>query len=36
MIVFSSDNGLAWGEHRWHEKQNPYEEGHPRSNGRSL
>ncbi len=26
MIVFSSDNGLAWGEHRWHEKQNPYEE----------
>jgi N-acetylglucosamine-6-sulfatase len=26
MIVFMSDNGLAWGEHRWHNKQTPYEE----------
>jgi N-acetylglucosamine-6-sulfatase len=26
MIVFASDNGLAWGEHRWDGKQTPYEE----------
>ena len=26
MIVFASDNGLAWGEHRWDSKQVPYEE----------
>ena len=31
MIVFSSDNGFVWGEHRWgntgpHNKQVPYEE----------
>ncbi|MFL5800090.1 MAG: sulfatase [Actinomycetota bacterium] len=26
MIVFASDNGLAWGEHRWQRKQVPYEE----------
>jgi arylsulfatase A-like enzyme len=26
MIVFSSDNGYLWGEHRWGEKRVPYEE----------
>ncbi|MFL5798131.1 MAG: sulfatase [Actinomycetota bacterium] len=26
MIAFMSDNGLAWGEHRWQNKQAPYEE----------
>jgi N-acetylglucosamine-6-sulfatase len=26
MIAFMSDNGLAWGEHRWQNKQTPYEE----------
>jgi N-acetylglucosamine-6-sulfatase len=26
MIVFASDNGLVWGEHRWQNKQVPYEE----------
>jgi N-acetylglucosamine-6-sulfatase len=26
MIVFMSDNGFAWGEHRWFEKVAPYEE----------
>ncbi len=26
MIVFTSDNGSAWGEHRWLNKQTPYEE----------
>jgi N-acetylglucosamine-6-sulfatase len=26
MIVFTSDNGFAWGEHRWLNKQTPYEE----------
>jgi arylsulfatase A-like enzyme len=26
MIVFTSDNGLAWGEHRWTNKLSPYEE----------
>ncbi len=26
MIVFTSDNGHAWGEHRWHRKAAPYEE----------
>jgi arylsulfatase A-like enzyme len=27
MIVFMSDNGYLWGEHRWYAKQVPYEEG---------
>ncbi|HEX2045151.1 MAG TPA: sulfatase [Gaiellaceae bacterium] len=26
MIVFTSDNGHAWGEHRWTHKSDPYEE----------
>lgn len=26
MIVFTSDNGYSWGEHRWFEKVAPYEE----------
>jgi arylsulfatase A-like enzyme len=26
LIVYSSDNGLAWGEHRWNKKEVPYEE----------
>lgn len=26
MIVFMSDNGMLWGEHRWHNKLVPYEE----------
>jgi N-acetylglucosamine-6-sulfatase len=26
LIVFTSDNGLAWGEHRWNKKQTAYEE----------
>jgi N-acetylglucosamine-6-sulfatase len=26
LIVFTSDNGFAWGEHRWTAKQTPYEE----------
>jgi N-acetylglucosamine-6-sulfatase len=26
LIVFTSDNGMAWGEHRWHRKVVPYEE----------
>lgn len=26
MIVFMSDNGMLWGEHRWHKKLVPYEE----------
>jgi len=26
MIVFMSDNGLLWGEHRWQSKMVPYEE----------
>jgi len=26
MIVFMSDNGYLWGEHRWYAKQVPYEE----------
>ncbi|MFN2543536.1 MAG: sulfatase [Actinomycetota bacterium] len=26
VIVFVSDNGLAWGEHRWTRKEVPYEE----------
>lgn len=25
-IVFTSDNGIAWGEHRWTKKEVPYEE----------
>jgi arylsulfatase A-like enzyme len=25
LIVFTSDNGYAWGEHRWKNKQTPYE-----------
>ena len=24
MIIFTSDNGASWGEHRWVEKQDPY------------
>jgi N-acetylglucosamine-6-sulfatase len=26
IVVFTSDNGLAWGEHRWSKKEAPYEE----------
>lgn len=26
MIMFISDNGYSWGEHRWVKKSNPYEE----------
>jgi N-acetylglucosamine-6-sulfatase len=26
LIVYTSDNGLAWGEHRWRKKEVPYEE----------
>lgn len=26
VIVFISDNGMLWGEHRWHKKVVPYEE----------
>jgi arylsulfatase A-like enzyme len=26
LIVFTSDNGMLWGEHRWHSKSVPYEE----------
>ncbi len=26
LIVFTSDNGLLWGEHRWTKKEVPYEE----------
>jgi N-acetylglucosamine-6-sulfatase len=26
LIVFMSDNGMLWGEHRWHNKLVPYEE----------
>jgi arylsulfatase A-like enzyme len=26
IIVFTSDNGMLWGEHRWHRKSVPYEE----------
>ena len=26
LIVYTSDNGLAWGEHRWNKKEVPYEE----------
>jgi arylsulfatase A-like enzyme len=26
LIVFTSDNGLSWGEHRWTKKEVPYEE----------
>jgi arylsulfatase A-like enzyme len=26
LIVFTSDNGMLWGEHRWHRKSVPYEE----------
>jgi arylsulfatase A-like enzyme len=26
LIVFMSDNGKSWGEHRWHKKVVPYEE----------
>jgi N-acetylglucosamine-6-sulfatase len=26
MIVFASDNGMLWGEHRWYDKHVPYEE----------
>lgn len=26
LIVYTSDNGLSWGEHRWAKKEAPYEE----------
>jgi N-acetylglucosamine-6-sulfatase len=26
MIIFMSDNGIAWGEHRWDKKEVPYDE----------
>jgi len=26
LIVYTSDNGIAWGEHRWTKKEAPYEE----------
>lgn len=26
LIVYTSDNGLSWGEHRWSKKEAPYEE----------
>jgi arylsulfatase A-like enzyme len=26
LVIFTSDNGLAWGEHRWTKKEVPYEE----------
>ena len=26
LIVFTSDNGMLWGEHRWSSKVVPYEE----------
>ena len=26
LFVFTSDNGLSWGEHRWSKKEAPYEE----------
>ena len=26
LIIFTSDNGLSWGEHRWVKKEVPYEE----------
>ncbi len=26
LIIYTSDNGLAWGEHRWTKKEAPYEE----------
>jgi len=26
LIVYTSDNGIAWGEHRWAKKEAPYEE----------
>ena len=26
MIIFTSDNGLSWGEHRWVKKEVPYDE----------
>src|SRR5438552_10620185 len=26
LIVFTSDNGMTWGEHRWMRKEVPYEE----------
>ena len=26
LIVFTSDNGLLWGEHRWMKKEVPYDE----------
>ncbi|MGZ5301438.1 MAG: sulfatase/phosphatase domain-containing protein, partial [Actinomycetota bacterium] len=26
LVVFTSDNGLSWGEHRWVKKEVPYEE----------
>jgi N-acetylglucosamine-6-sulfatase len=26
LVIFTSDNGYLWGEHKWHAKQVPYEE----------
>jgi arylsulfatase A-like enzyme len=26
LVIFTSDNGLLWGEHRWQKKEMPYEE----------
>ncbi len=26
LVIYTSDNGYSWGEHRWHAKQCPYEE----------
>jgi arylsulfatase A-like enzyme len=26
LVVYTSDNGLAWGEHRWSKKEAPYDE----------
>ncbi len=26
LVLYTSDNGLAWGEHRWSKKEAPYEE----------
>ena len=27
LIVFTSDNGISWGEHRWYKKEVPYDAG---------
>ncbi len=26
LVIYTSDNGVLWGEHRWHKKEVPYEE----------